>query len=134
MAISKLFIASIFLSLLVLRLVEADQKIVVALAKLGVPYPPGQIFARGLAGHAAHDANADNARVQIFVRHQKIGLKQKNEDPSIERATLRNYKISLDPFPSWLIPDDSKGFSPPNVPDNSILILYSYTTFSPSSA
>ncbi|CAK7346207.1 unnamed protein product [Dovyalis caffra] len=56
-SVVELFIASIFVSLLVLHLVEADQKIVVALAKLGVPYPPGQIFARGLVGHAAHDAN-----------------------------------------------------------------------------
>jgi len=30
---------------------------VVALAMLGVPYPPGHVFARGLAGLAVHDAS-----------------------------------------------------------------------------
>ncbi|KAG6785679.1 hypothetical protein POTOM_007255 [Populus tomentosa] len=53
-----LLIASLLVSLLVLHLAEADQKTVVALAKLGVRYPLGLVFARGLAGHAAPDANA----------------------------------------------------------------------------
>ncbi|KAJ6412016.1 hypothetical protein OIU84_005147 [Salix udensis] len=85
MAISKLFIVSLVASLLVFHLVEADQKvnsnqadrlyswekyrcviystcpqcrqmIVAARAMLGAPYPPGHVFARGLAGLAAHDA------------------------------------------------------------------------------
>ncbi|KAG6774718.1 hypothetical protein POTOM_022084 [Populus tomentosa] len=57
MAISKLLIVFLVASLLVLHLVEADQKIVVALAMLGVPYPLGHVFARGLAGLAVHDAS-----------------------------------------------------------------------------
>ncbi|KAG6783693.1 hypothetical protein POTOM_009359 [Populus tomentosa] len=51
MAISKLLIALLVVSLLVL------QKIVAGLVKIGVPYPLGRIFAIGLAGHAVHDAN-----------------------------------------------------------------------------
>ncbi|KAG6776572.1 hypothetical protein POTOM_020090 [Populus tomentosa] len=66
MAISKLLIVFLVASLLVLHLVEADQKVVNSDIQdasytpgknIGVPYPLGHVFARGLAGLAVHDAS-----------------------------------------------------------------------------